>query len=117
MKTIIAIALMTITSAAHAAQCNVETAKKYVAGIELVAADVSNGRIDTGDKVNGRTIAESDVKAISADAAYIVTVTNQKASYYNPGNFSKYIVTLKQVGNTCFPASITLVGNTSKDSK
>ena len=112
MKSLIAIAVIALSAtAAQATECNVETAKKYVAGIEVVAAEVSSN-IDMGDKVNGKTLAKSDIKVISADSAYIVTVTNEKETYYSAGNYSKYIVTLKKVGRACFPASIVLVGNT-----
>ena len=112
---LIALTLL-VSGVSHAAVCDVEMAKKYVAGLEIVASEVSSN-IDMGDRVNGKTIAKSDIKAIAADSAYIVTVTNEKQSLYSNGNYSKYLVTLKQVGNACFPASIVLVGNTSNSSK
>lgn len=114
MKSLFAVIALIASTSAHAATCSVETAKSYVAGIEAVAADVTNGRIDMGDKVNGRTISKSDIKAISADSAYVITVTNRQEDYHSKGNYSKYVVTLKQVGSACFPASITLIGNTSE---
>ncbi len=112
MKTLFVLSLLTFASASQAATCDVEMAKKYVAGIELVASDITN--VDSGDRVNGVTISKSDIKAVSADSAYVVTVTNEKETYYTPGNYSKYVVTLKKVGSACYPASITLIGNTSK---
>jgi hypothetical protein len=114
MKAFIVLSALVLSSVSQAATCDVEVAKNYVAGIELVASGVSGGRIETGDKVNGKTITKSDIKAVAADSAFLITVTNTAESYYNKGNYSKYIVTLKQVGNTCFPASIVLVGNTSQ---
>ncbi|NDG85881.1 MAG: hypothetical protein EBX52_12710 [Proteobacteria bacterium] len=118
MKTKIALCLsLFVSTLASAAVCDVEMAKKYVAGLELVAAGVSNGRIDTGESVNGKTITRSDISAVSADSAYIVTVTNTASSPYSYGNYSKYLVTLKQAGNVCFPASIVFVGNSTNSGK
>lgn len=101
-----------VASASQAAVCDVEMAKKYVAGLEIVAAEVGNG-IDMGERVNGKTLAKSDIKAVAADSAFLVTVTNEKETHYSAGNYSKYLVTLKKVGSSCFPASIVLVGNSS----
>jgi|GEM_PF-5747604 len=113
MKTKIALCLMTLLTStlASAGSCDVEMAKKFVAGLELVTAGISNGRIENGDSVNGKTITRSDINAVSADSAYIVTVTNSAETGYNSGNYSKYLVTLKQMGTACFPASIVFVGN------
>jgi len=116
MKLGLAVFTLFVSGVSHAAVCDVEMAKKYVAGLELVASELSNN-IDMGDRVNGKTIAKADIKAIAADSAYIVTVTNEKETLYTNGNYSKYLVTLKQVGSACFPASIVLVGNTSNSSK
>jgi hypothetical protein len=113
MKSLLIVLSLLAGSSVHAA-CDVEMAKKYVAGLEAVATVATGGRIEMGDKVNGKTITKSNIKAVSADSAYIVTVTNEAETYYDKGNYSKYIVTLKQSGTACFPASITLVGNTDQ---
>ena len=105
------LSLFLASTPALASVCDVEMAKKYVAGVELVAAGVSEGRITTGESVNGKTITRSDLSAVSADSAYLVTVTNEESSSLRSGNYSKYLVTLKQVGNACFPASIIFIGN------
>jgi hypothetical protein len=105
------------SSIASANICDVEMAKKYVAGLELVAAGISNGRIETGDRVNGKTITRSDINVVSADSAYLVTVTNTAENGFNYGNYSKYLVTLKQIGSACYPASIVFVGNSRNSGK
>lgn len=119
MKSILSlvVVLPLIAISASAQPCDVEMAKKFVAGIELVTAGISDGRVSTGDRVNGKTVTRSDIKAISADSAYLVTVTNQEESYASYGNYSKYLVTLKEVGNACFPASIVFVGNSRNAGK
>ena len=118
MKTQFALfSLLFASSIASATQCDVEMAKKFVAGLELVTAGISNGRIENGDSVNGKTITRSDISAVSADSAYIVTVTNSAENGYTYGNYSKYLVTLKQIGSGCFPASIVFVGNSRNSGK
>ena len=105
------------TTSSFASVCDVEMAKKYVAGLELVAAGVSNGAIATGDRVIGKTITKADISAVAADSAYVVTVTNEAETGYSYGNYSKYLVTLKQAGSSCFPASIVFVGNSRNSGK
>jgi hypothetical protein len=117
MKIAFLIVSILASTSSFAAVCDVEMAKKYVAGIELVASGISDGRISTGDRVNGKTITRSDIKAVSADSAYLVTVTNEGESNFNYGNYSKYIVTLKEVGSACFPASIVFIGNSRVSGK
>jgi hypothetical protein len=104
MKIALASLALLMTSSSSFASCGVETAKKYVLGLESVAAELSGGKIISGDKANGRTLTKSDISAISADSAYLVSVSN---TY----DYSNYLVTLKQEGRACFPASIVMIGN------
>lgn len=106
----VALAFLGSRARAEMYNCDLKTAKKYVAAIERAASNISDGDLASGSRINGTTLARVANQVVAADVSFQVTVTNQD-SYGYAKSYSQYLVTLREGTNTCYPASIVFLGN------